>query len=84
MTAEAEWVSLGSYFMDAANDNRYEGHNLLHLRAQAAVTDDLAVFVTLRNVTDELYAERADFAFGSDRFFPGEVRTLGVGVRYNR
>lgn len=83
LTAEAEWVSLGSYFTDAANDNRYDGHNLLHLRAQAAVTDDLAVFVTLRNVTDELYAERADFAFGSDRFFPGEVRTLGIGVRYN-
>ncbi|MEM9617907.1 MAG: TonB-dependent receptor [Pseudomonadota bacterium] len=84
LTAEAEWVSLGSYFTDAASDNHYDGHNLLHLRAQAAVTDDLAVFVTLRNVTDELYAERADFAFGSDRFFPGEVRTLGVGVRYNR
>lgn len=84
LTAEAEWVSVGSYFTDAANNNSYDGHNLLHLRAQAEVTDNLAVFLTLRNVTDELYAERADFAFGEDRFFPGEVRTLGFGLRYNR
>jgi len=84
LTAEAEWVSVGSYFTDAANNNSYDGHNLLHLRAQATLTDELAVFLTLRNVTDELYAERADFAFGNDRFFPGEVRTLGFGLRYNR
>lgn len=81
---EAEWVSLGSYFTDAANANFYDGHNLLHLRGEADVTDTLSVFLTLRNVTDALYAERADFAFGNDRFFPGEERTLGFGVRYRR
>ena len=82
LTLEAEWVSVGSYFTNAANTRRYDGHNLLHLRGEALVTDQLAAFVTLRNVTDELYAERADFAFGNDRFFPGEVRTLGFGLRY--
>ncbi len=80
---EAEWVSVGSYFTDAANDNSYEGHNLLHLRGEAQVTDHLSAFVTLRNVTNELYAERADFAFGNERFFPGEERTVGFGVRYS-
>ncbi len=83
-TAEAEWVSLGSYFTDAANDHAYDGHNLLHLRAEVLVSDRLAAFLTLRNVTDELYAERADFAFGNERFFPGEERTLGFGLRYRR
>ena len=82
LTLEAEWVSVGSYFTNAANTRRYDGHNLLHLRGEVLVTDRLAAFATLRNVTDELYAERADFAFGSDRFFPGEVRTLGFGLRY--
>ena len=78
---EAEWVSVGSYFTDAANDHEYGGHNLLHLRGEADLTDAIAAFVTLRNVTDELYAERADFAFGNDRFFPGEERTFGFGLR---
>ncbi len=79
---EAEWVSVGSYFTDAANDHVYEGHNLLHLRGEAAVTEHLSAFLSLRNVTNKLYAERADFAFGNERFFPGEERTFGFGVRY--
>lgn len=82
LTFEAEWVSVGSYFTDAANDHTYDGHNILNLRAQAALTDKLAAFLTLRNVANTLYAERADFAFGEARFFPGEPRTLGFGVRY--
>lgn len=81
---EAEWVSLGSYFTDAANLNEYEGHNLLHLRGEADLAEGLSVFIALRNATDKLYAERADFAFGEERFFPGEVRTLGFGVRLRR
>lgn len=82
LTFEAEWISVGSYFSDAANDHTYDGHNIVNLRAQALLTDELAAFLTLRNVTNALYAERADFAFGEARFFPGEPRTLGFGVRY--
>lgn len=81
---EAEWRSVGSYFTDAANDHSYEGYDLLNLRAEAEIGAGLAAFVTLRNVTDELYAERADFAFGNDRFFPGETRALGFGLRLQR
>ena len=79
---EAEWVSMGSYFTDAANDHKYGGHNILDLRAEASLTQTLAAFVTVRNVTDALYAERADYAFGEDRYFPGETRTFGFGLRY--
>jgi outer membrane receptor protein involved in Fe transport len=84
LSFEAEWRSVGSYFIDAANDRSHEGYDLLNLRAEAQLADGLAAFVTLRNATDELYAERADFAFGRERFFPGEVRTLGFGLRYRR
>ena len=82
LTAEAELVSMGSYFTDAANDHEYDGHNVLNLRAERGLTDTLAAFITVRNVTNELYAERADFAFGEDRYFPGETRTFGFGLRY--
>ena len=84
LTFEAEWRHIGSYFTDAANDNSYEGYDLLNLRAQAQFTKSLSGYLVLRNATNELYAERADFAFGSERFFPGETRTLGFGIRYNR
>ncbi len=84
ITAEAEWIKMGSYYTDAANDNDYDGHILMNLRAEAGLTEKLAAFVTVRNVTNELYAERADFAFGEDRYFPGETRTFGFGLRYRR
>ncbi|MFC2952168.1 TonB-dependent receptor [Marinicaulis aureus] len=80
--AEAEWVAMGSYFTDAANDHKYEGHDIFNLRAELGLTEALAAFVMVRNVTNELYAERADFAFGNDRYFPGETRTFGFGLRY--
>ena len=78
---EAEWRSMGSYFTDAANDHSYEGYDLLNLRAEANILRGVSGFLILRNATNELYAERADFAFGEDRFFPGETRTLGFGLR---
>ncbi|GJL92222.1 MAG: hypothetical protein DHS20C04_18810 [Hyphococcus sp.] len=79
---EAEWVSMGAYFTDAANDHKYDGHNILNLRVEAKLSESLAAFLIVRNVTDALYAERADYAFGEDRYFPGEERTLGFGLRY--
>lgn len=81
VTVEAEWAFLGRYYTDAANDHTYDGHNLLHLRSEAVLSDTVSAFIALRNVTNELYAERADFAFGSDRYFPGETRTAGFGIR---
>lgn len=79
--AELEWVYLGRYFLDAANTATYPGHDLLHLRAQWAVTDRLALTFALRNVLDKLYAERGDIAFGNERYFPGEERTAAFGIR---
>ncbi len=84
ITLNVEWVSVGAYFTDAANDHAYEGHNLVHLRVEAALTEKLSVFGAVRNLTDELYAERADFAFGEDRYFPGEERSFGFGLRYRQ
>ncbi len=81
---EAEWVFMGSYFTDAANDHKYDGHNVINLRAEAKLTPELAAFITIRNVSDVLYVERADYAFGEDRYFPAEERTFGFGLRYAR
>jgi len=81
VSAEAEWVFVGGYFTNAANTETYPGHNLLNLRAQWRPTPHVAVFAALRNALDTLYAERADFAFGNERYFPGEERNLALGVR---
>ena len=81
---EAEWVHVGAYFADAGNTARYEGHDVANLRARYALTDQVSVFTAVRNVFDVRYAERADFAFGRYRYFPGEPRSLSFGIRVSR
>ncbi len=78
---EGEWVHVGEYFANAANTATYDGHDLLNLRASYTVSDRVELFGAVRNLTDERYAERADFAFGSYRYFPGEPRGVSVGLR---
>lgn len=76
-----EWTHVGEYFTDAGNLHTYEGHDLLTLRARYRLTDRTTLYGAIRNLTDETYAERADYAFGNARYFPGEPRGVTVGIR---
>jgi outer membrane receptor protein involved in Fe transport len=80
--AELEWLSIGRYFVDAGNANDYPGHDLLNLRVGWSFRDNWSTTLRLNNVTDRAYADRADFAFGNYRYFPGRGRTVFVEVRY--
>lgn len=82
LSTELEWVGVGSYFIDAANAHDYEGHDLLNLRLAWNVSDRWTTLLRVNNLTDEAYADRADFAFGNYRYFPGRGRTLFVEVSY--
>ena len=84
LSAQLEWVHVGEYATDAANAHVYDGHDVFNLRARAQFDAGVEVFATVRNLLDERYAERADFAFGSDRYFPGEARAFSVGIRIAR
>jgi iron complex outermembrane recepter protein len=75
---ELEWISMGRYWLDASNSARYEGHDLLHLRLVQPVSNTLHVALRAHNLGDTAYAERADYAFGEYRYFPGRDRSLFV------
>jgi outer membrane receptor protein involved in Fe transport len=77
---EAEWISVGEYFVDASNTRRYPGHELLNLRANWSFAPGWWTTLRLTNALDRAYADRADFAFGSYRYFPGRPRALFVEV----
>lgn len=79
--AEAEWVFVDRYFMDAANSAVYPGHSLLHLRGALRLSKRMTATFTLRNALNKAYAERGDFAFGTERYFPGEGRVAAFGIR---
>lgn len=78
--AELEWQFVDKYFVDAANQNTYEGHQLFNLRLRAALTENVDLLGRVMNIGNVDYATRADFAFGSFRYFPGEPRSIYAGL----
>lgn len=81
LTAEIAWTHMGDYLTNAAGTRRYPGHDVFDLRMNWSATDSVDLYATVRNLADERYAERADFAFGNDRYFPAESRALTLGIR---
>ena len=83
MKYEMEVERMGSYYTDAANLHKYEGHTLIHSRFVYFSRDNLTQFIRIHNLLGEDYAERADFnAFGGDRYFPGLPRQVYFGLEY--
>lgn len=84
LALEAEWLSVGEYWLDASNQHRYSGHELLNLRASLDVSPRWTLAVRLDNALDRDYADRADYAFGNYRYFPGRGRALFAELAWNR
>ena len=71
------------YFTDAENTNEYPGHDIFDLSLAYRVNDALTTSLRVDNLTDKLYAERADFTgFTGERFFPGRPRSLTFSLKY--
>lgn len=79
-TAELEVVHMGKYYLDPLNTSRYDGHRLWSLRVNHQFSTAWKLSARVTNLTDTEYAERADFAFGSERYFVGEPRGVYLGI----
>ena len=73
---------VGSYYTDAANENRYAGHGVWNLQAVWKPSGRVSLGLEVRNLLDNRYAERADFAFGNHRYFPGQDRSAYLQLTY--
>jgi iron complex outermembrane receptor protein len=82
LRAALQWVSMGRYFVDAENRFDYPGHDLLNLRASFDAARRLTITARLNNLADTDVADRADYAFGDFRYFPGRGRELFVEFRF--
>ncbi|MGK2741319.1 TonB-dependent receptor [Tepidicaulis sp. LMO-SS28] len=80
--SELEWVHMGEYYTNPAGSARYDGHDIFNLRVEADVLENVSLHAQIRNLTDKRYAERADYGFGNDRYFPGEDRALYAGASF--
>ena len=82
LTSELELTGVGQHYINAANTADYDGHVVFNWRGGWQARDNLRVFARVINLLDEEYADRADFAFGNFRYFPGLPRQLYVGVEF--
>ena len=81
---ELEWQSMGSYFLEPENLHRYEGHDVLNLRAGWNLSESYRMYAIITNLTDRKYAERADYtSFSQERYFPGLPRAMQLGIELN-
>lgn len=78
---ELEVNRVGSYFLNAANTAKYEGHYAVNWRLHWQVNTKTEVSLRVINLLDGEYADRADFAFGSERYFPAMPRQVYLGAR---
>ncbi len=81
-TAGVDVVYVGSYWLDAANTASYPGHTLANLHVQWRPAEGVVAALRVDNVLDTAYADRADFAFGNYRYFPGRSRAVFVSLDY--
>jgi len=74
---------VGAYYLDPGNRFSYRGHIVANARASFRVGDSWAMVLRLNNLTDEAYADRANFAAGDYRYLPGRRREAFIEVRYD-
>lgn len=82
LQAEFEVLRVGPYFADAANLARYPGHTLANLRFAISLAERWQLSARINNVTAAHYADRADFAQGDYRYFPGRGRSVFVQLQW--
>jgi len=80
-TASLEAISMGRYYLNPENTQRYPGHTLLNVRVTHSLDNHWQLGVRVTNLENIDYAERADFAFGAERYFVGEPRSVYVSVQ---
>lgn len=80
---ELQWQHLGRYYLNPENTASYPGHKLLHFNAKFEITELLHINLSIRNLNNKKYAERADFAFGGYRYFVGLPRSVYLSATIN-
>ncbi len=78
----AEWQHVGEYFTDDANEYTYSGYDIFNSRI-GFKKGHWHFWLNVLNVTDKLYANRANTGWGKTTYTPGAPRTVNLGVEIN-
>ena len=83
LNIEIEQEFMDEYFTEPSNAYIYNGHNLTNLRTSFEMSDAINLNLSILNLFDKEYAERADYSlFTGERFFPGIPLKWRLGINY--
>jgi outer membrane receptor protein involved in Fe transport len=77
-----QWAMIDEYYLDAENRFQYPGHSIINLGVGSRLSKNINFNLRLNNLMDTRIADRADYAFGNYRYFPGRGREVFVEIRY--
>ncbi len=86
LRVELEWDSVGEYFTDQTNTQKYGGHDLVNLRASYDVSEYLSFYIRVANLSDdELYSTYTSNQVNDPdlSYRPGLPRSYFTGVRWS-
>lgn len=90
ISAQLEWIRIGSYFLQDSNTgttvgvdkgvSRYGGYDLFNFRSSYALCKNASVFARVMNIADKRYADSASVSSNTAVYAPGLPRTFYAGL----
>lgn len=81
-----EWNRIGNYWVEDANLNLQDGHNIFNVRTDYEVNKSLSLNARVMNLADTRYAADVQNTTGTStgtlKYRPGSPRTLYIGMEY--
>ena len=77
-----EFQHVGEYWLDDDNTRSYDGYTVANLKALYQVNDRLKLNIKINNLEDEIYAERATYSYGKEKYTPAAPRQVFIGLEY--
>lgn len=82
LQAQLSYKYLGEYYLDPQNTAMYDGHQLVDLHIDYKLSAQVNLGLHVLNLTNKAYAERADYAFGSYRYFVGQTGRAFINLEW--
>lgn len=80
--AQLEWVELGSYYLEASNQQgKYAGHRQFNARMSTQLDRHWSCFARITNLADKRYADSASYTSSMAMYSPGLPRAIYLGVQ---
>lgn len=79
-TSLLEWQYVDSYWMDDKEQHKYDGYNIWNLKLSYEVNTNINIYAKVDNIANEIYAERAIYSWGKEKYTPAAPRQFYLGV----